>query len=53
MFALILRLVWNLAKIPIKEITIIEDSHTAIARGCLSEAQLIEEEDGEDEEESK
>ena len=40
--------------IPIKEITIIEDSHTAIARGCLSEAQLIEEEEEDkDEEESK
>ena len=38
--------------IPVKEITIIEDSHTAIARGCLSEAQLIEEEEGENQEES-
>ena len=33
--------------IPIKEITIIEDSHTSISRGCLSEAQLIEEEEDE------
>ena len=31
--------------IPISEITLIEDAHTAVARGCLSEAQLIEEED--------
>ena len=34
--------------IPISEIKIIEDSHTAIARGCLSEAQLIEEEENEE-----
>ena len=33
--------------IPVKEIRIIEDSHTAISRGCLSEAQLIEEEENE------
>ena len=32
--------------IPISEIIHIEDAHTAVARGCLSEAQLIEE-DGE------
>ena len=31
--------------IPVSEITLIEDAHTAVARGCLSEAQLIEEED--------
>ena len=31
--------------IPISEIVLIEDAHTAVARGCLSEAQLIEEED--------
>jgi hypothetical protein len=30
----------------------IEDAHTAVARGCLSEAQLIEEEEGEVNEES-
>ena len=29
--------------IPISEIVLIEDAHTAVARGCLSEAQLIEE----------
>ena len=34
--------------IPIKEIRIVEDSHTSISRGCLSEAQLIEEEEGEE-----
>ena len=33
--------------IPVKEIKIIEDSHTAVSRGCLSEAQLIEEEENE------
>ena len=32
--------------IPISEIIHMEDAHTAVARGCLSEAQLIEE-DGE------
>ena len=37
--------------IPIKEITIIEDSHTSISRGCLSEAQLIEEDENEEQEE--
>ena len=31
--------------IPISEIIHIEDAHTAVARGCLSEAQLIEEEE--------
>jgi len=31
--------------IPISEIIHIEDAHTAVARGCLSEAQLIEEDD--------
>lgn len=30
--------------IPISEFKIVEDSHTAIARGCLSEAAIIEEE---------
>ena len=38
--------------IQIKEFTLVEDAHTAVARGCLSEAQLIEEEDGETEEKS-
>ena len=33
--------------IPISEFTLVEDAHTAVARGCLSEAQLIEEEEGE------
>ena len=37
--------------IPIKEIRIVEDSHTSISRGCFSEAQLIEEEDDENNEE--
>ena len=31
--------------IPVSEITLIEDAHTAVARGCLSEAQLIEEDE--------
>jgi len=31
--------------IPISEIVHIEDAHTAVARGCLSEAQLIEEDE--------
>ena len=31
--------------IPVSEIVLIEDAHTAVVRGCLSEAQLIEEED--------
>tara|TARA_B100000287_G_scaffold415081_1_gene448300 strand:- start:287 stop:1327 length:1041 start_codon:yes stop_codon:yes gene_type:complete len=35
--------------IPVKEIKIIEDSHTAVSRGCLSEAQLIEDEENESE----
>jgi hypothetical protein len=30
--------------IPISEIILIEDAHTAVSRGCLSEAELIEEE---------
>ena len=34
--------------IPISEFTLVEDAHTAVARGCLSEAQLIEEEEGEE-----
>ena len=33
--------------IPISEIILIEDAHTAVSRGCLSEAQLIEEDDDE------
>ena len=33
--------------IPVSEIILIEDAHTAVARGCLSEAQLIEEDDEE------
>ena len=38
--------------IPVKEFTLVEDAHTAVARGCLSEAQLIEEEESENKEES-
>ena len=38
--------------IDVKEFTLVEDAHTAVARGCLSEAQLIEEEDSESNEES-
>jgi len=38
--------------IPVKEFTLVEDAHTAVARGCLSEAQLIEEEEDENKEES-
>jgi actin-like ATPase involved in cell morphogenesis len=38
--------------IPISEIRLIEDAHTAVSRGCLSEAQLIEEEEGESDEKS-
>ena len=38
--------------IDVKEFTLVEDAHTAVARGCLSEAQLIEEEDSETEEKS-
>ena len=38
--------------INVKEFTLVEDAHTAVARGCLSEAQLIEEEDGENNQES-
>ena len=33
--------------IQVKEFTLVEDTHTEIDRGCLSEAQLIEEEEGE------
>ena len=33
--------------IPISEIILIVDAHTAVSRGCLSEAQLIEEDDEE------
>jgi len=29
---------------------LVEDAHTAVARGCLSEAQLIEEEEDETDE---
>ena len=29
--------------IPVSEIVLIEDAHTAVARGCLSEGQLVEE----------
>ena len=35
--------------IPIKEIVLIEDAHTAVSRGCLSEAMLVEEENAESE----
>ena len=38
--------------IPVSKFTLVEDAHTAVARGCLSEAQLIEEEEGEGNEES-
>ena len=38
--------------IQVKEIRLIEDAHTAVSRGCLSEAQLIEEDDDESNEES-
>ena len=31
--------------IPVSEIILIEDAHTAVARGCLSEAQLVEEDE--------
>ena len=33
--------------IEVEKFTLVEDAHTAVARGCLSEAQLIEEEEGE------
>ena len=33
--------------IQIKEIRLIDDAHTAVSRGCLSEAQLIEEDEDE------
>ena len=39
--------------IPVKEFNLIEDAHTAVARGCLSEAQLIEEEESEVEDNEK
>ena len=41
---------FNQEEFPIKvsEVILIEDAHTAVARGCLSEAQLIEEEEGEE-----
>ena len=38
--------------IPVKEFNLIEDAHTVVDSGCLSEAQLIEEEEGESNEES-
>ena len=38
--------------INVKEFTLVEDAHTAVARGCLSEAQLIEEDEIEDNKES-
>ena len=38
--------------INVKEFILVEDAHTAVARGCLSEAQLIEEENNENQEES-
>jgi len=34
--------------IPVSEIVLIEDAHTAVARGCLSEAQLAEEDEEDD-----
>ena len=37
--------------IDVKEFTLVEDAHTAVARGCLSEAQLIEEDESENQEE--
>ena len=33
--------------IPVSEMKLVEDAHTAVARGCLSEAELIEEENNE------
>jgi len=33
--------------IQVSEMKLIEDAHTAISRGCLSEAQIIEEEENE------
>ena len=39
--------------IPVKEIRIVEDSHTSISRGCFSEAQLIQEEEEEGETDEK
>ena len=45
---------FNLEDFPIqiKEFRLVEDAHTAVARGCLSEAQLIEEDKGENQEKS-
>ena len=34
--------------IPVSEVKLIEDAHTAVSRGCLSEAQLIEEDEVEE-----
>ena len=34
--------------IPVSEVKLIEDAHSAVSRGCLSEAQLIEEDEGEE-----
>ena len=36
--------------IEVKEFILVEDAHTAVARGCLSEAQIIEEEENETDE---
>ena len=33
--------------IPVSEVKLIEDAHTAVSRGCLSEAQLVEEDENE------
>ena len=38
--------------IEVKEFILVEDAHTAVARGCLSEAQLIEEDESENTEKS-
>ena len=35
--------------IEVEKFTLVEDAHTAVARGCLSEAQLIEEEENDSE----
>ena len=34
----------------LKNFVLVEDAHTAVARGCLSEAQLIEEDESENNE---
>ena len=34
--------------IPVSEVKLIEDAHSAVSRGCLSEAQLVEEDEGEE-----